>query len=75
MCLLELFKLHVTHKTFQSKSFENNVRNCKINSIYPEFLLLKVSEDNETVSTALHSMCPSDKADCSRFHEQENEKR
>ncbi|RZB41501.1 hypothetical protein BDFB_010419 [Asbolus verrucosus] len=84
MCLLELFRLHVTHNRTVNKSksyasFKNAASAPRINSHYPEFLLLKVAEDSlDTVSTTIpDSTSCFDFKDCSKFHIKlrQNEKR
>lgn len=75
MCLLDLFKLHVTHKNLSKsksyKSFDKITTVPRISQLYPEFLLVKVGEDSvETMSTTIppESSGSFGMFDCSRFH-------
>lgn len=55
MCLLELFRLHITHtKTIRKNRYPRFNNTPRISNLYPEFLLLKVDEDStETEATSL----------------------
>lgn len=74
MCLLDLFKLHVTQKSFNKsksyKSFDKITSVPRISQHYPEFLLLKVGEDSlETLSTTVpDSSGGFGVLNCSKFH-------